>query len=145
MASPGAPSLVVRSLAERDFDAWAGLWSSYLEFYKHSLADDVTANTWARCASCVECNATQRNAMQCHADALRWNASAVRCGAVQCSQLVDHRVVPMARMRSLQSCRARSLSFSLSLSLSLSSLSSGAAIESVRVTPLCLHWQACLR
>jgi ribosomal protein S18 acetylase RimI-like enzyme len=41
-------SVRVRPLAATDHEAWLPLWQGYLEFYKTSVPDAVTAATWRR-------------------------------------------------------------------------------------------------
>jgi GNAT superfamily N-acetyltransferase len=38
----------VRPLEAADHEAWLPLWRGYLEFYKTTLPDEVTADTWRR-------------------------------------------------------------------------------------------------
>lgn len=40
--------LSVRPLAEGDRDAWLPLWQGYLDFYRATVTDEVTALTWQR-------------------------------------------------------------------------------------------------
>lgn len=42
------PAPIIRDATAADEAAWRRLWDQYLAFYKVKLADDVTANTWAR-------------------------------------------------------------------------------------------------
>ena len=42
---------IVRPLERSDESAWRQHWRSYCEFYKQSISDDVTANTWQRILS----------------------------------------------------------------------------------------------
>jgi GNAT superfamily N-acetyltransferase len=46
--NPPAKPLVVRPIAEGDFDQWLPLWTGYNTFYKRTLPDAVTRTTWAR-------------------------------------------------------------------------------------------------
>jgi GNAT superfamily N-acetyltransferase len=48
--APSTPSAVpaVRPLRAEDRDAWDGLWSAYLRFYRHALDAAVTEATFAR-------------------------------------------------------------------------------------------------
>jgi len=46
-----ADALVVRALRESDRDAWASLWTQYLEFYDTSVAPEVYDSTFARLLS----------------------------------------------------------------------------------------------
>ena len=41
-------SIRVRALAPPDRLRWAELWDGYLEFYRVSIADEVTRSTWER-------------------------------------------------------------------------------------------------
>lgn len=38
----------IRDARPQDHAEWLRLWNNYLHFYEVSLADDVTAHTWAR-------------------------------------------------------------------------------------------------
>lgn len=38
----------IRMARESDFKQWRPLWQGYQAFYKTQIADDVTAQTWAR-------------------------------------------------------------------------------------------------
>ena len=38
----------IRMACDADFAQWLPLWQGYQTFYKTQIADDVTANTWAR-------------------------------------------------------------------------------------------------
>lgn len=40
--------MLIRQPAAGDEARWRELWGGYLQFYRQSLADDVTATTWAR-------------------------------------------------------------------------------------------------
>jgi GNAT superfamily N-acetyltransferase len=40
--------IITRPLASDDYDGWLPLWQGYLTFYKASISDNVTRNTWAR-------------------------------------------------------------------------------------------------
>jgi GNAT superfamily N-acetyltransferase len=37
---------IIRKAEARDEAAWRGLWAQYLKFYRASVPEDVTANTW---------------------------------------------------------------------------------------------------
>jgi ribosomal protein S18 acetylase RimI-like enzyme len=41
-------SVEIRPLAVGDYQAWLPLWRGYLSFYRASVADEVTAETWRR-------------------------------------------------------------------------------------------------
>ena len=38
----------IHRITAADFDAWLPLWKGYLDFYRASVADEVTRNTWRR-------------------------------------------------------------------------------------------------
>lgn len=38
----------IRPIVATDFDAWLPLWKGYQDFYRVSIDDAVTRNTWAR-------------------------------------------------------------------------------------------------
>ena len=38
--------IVIRPAAPKDEARWCALWAGYLKFYRASVAEDVTANTW---------------------------------------------------------------------------------------------------
>ena len=42
------PSLTVRPLRARDFDAWLPLWDGYNSFYRNEVTVEVTENTFRR-------------------------------------------------------------------------------------------------
>ena len=41
-------SLTVRELRQEDYLEWENLWQGYLSFYRVTLAEDVTRETWNR-------------------------------------------------------------------------------------------------
>jgi len=43
-----ASRVVVRPVADADFEQWLPLWTGYNTFYKRTLPDAVTRATWAR-------------------------------------------------------------------------------------------------
>lgn len=46
--------LHIRPVTSDDHDVWLPLWNAYLTFYKTSLADAVTQNTWQRLLDSAE-------------------------------------------------------------------------------------------
>jgi GNAT superfamily N-acetyltransferase len=48
MTEESTTDLLVRSLAEADFDSWLSLWRAYQAFYEVEIPDDTTRSTWQR-------------------------------------------------------------------------------------------------
>ncbi len=40
--------VIIRSAAAKDEARWRALWSGYVAFYRASVSEEATANTWAR-------------------------------------------------------------------------------------------------
>jgi len=54
MARLQTTELTIRPILPDDYYSWLPLWKGYLTFYKASISDEVTQNTWGRLISVSE-------------------------------------------------------------------------------------------